>query len=91
MLVEVDKESFSVMCQRVAAIEELLKEKSPSGIYNELMDRDQASKYLKIDPSYLDRLRRNLIIPFAKFEKKVLFKRSDLDKWVNDHIVTRKI
>jgi excisionase family DNA binding protein len=53
----------------------------------DLMTKPEVMEYLRISRQTLQRLMRKHAFPFIKFEKKVLFKRSDIDKYLEAHIV----
>ncbi len=49
---------------------------------DDIMNRKEAAKYLKISTSTLDRLVKERSIPFSKINGRVLFLKEDLIKWV---------
>jgi len=46
------------------------------------MTRDQVMQYLKISKGTLYKLMKRHDFPYFKLEKKVLFRRSDIDTWI---------
>jgi len=60
-------------------------------IESQLMSRKQVLEYLKISPATLTKLMKSRAFPFIKFEKsrrgKVLFKKSDIDAFLESKIV----
>jgi excisionase family DNA binding protein len=56
-----------------------------------LMTRAEIIKYLKISPATLTKLMKSRAFPFIKFEKsrrgKVLFKRADIDAFLESKVI----
>lgn len=48
----------------------------------ELLTRDEVMKYLKISKGTLLKLMKQKAIPYIKFERKVLFRKRDIDKFL---------
>lgn len=46
-------------------------------------------EYLRISRGTLDRLMKNRALPFIKLEKKVLFRRRDIDAFLEKHLVKK--
>ena len=59
-------------------------------VYAEVLDSEEAAKYLKVTPRYLQNLRNEGKIVFSQIGKVVRFKRVDLDAWIDDHKVPLK-
>jgi len=53
----------------------------------ELLTREQVMRYLQIGHSTLSKLMRRKTFPYIKLERKVLFKKSDIDAWLESKIV----
>jgi excisionase family DNA binding protein len=53
----------------------------------ELMTRAQVMAYLQISAMTLHRLMKRHAFPYIKFETKVLFKKSDIDAYLEAHLV----
>ena len=55
------------------------------------MTRAEIIEYLKISPATLTKLMKSRAFPFIKFEKsrrgKVLFKKRDIDRWLESKII----
>ena len=49
---------------------------------DEILSKKEAAAFLKISMSYLSNLMKRKEIPFSKTNKKVLFLKGDLVKWV---------
>ena len=49
----------------------------------ELLTRNEVMEYLKISHGTLHKLMKQKAIPYIKFEKKVLFRKSDVEKFLN--------
>jgi len=52
-----------------------------------LLTKKEALEYLRISHDTLQRLMKKRAFPFIKFEKKVLFRKTDIDKWLESKIV----
>lgn len=52
-----------------------------------LLTKKEALEYLRISHDTLQRLMKNRAFPFIKLKKKVLFRRSDIEKWLESKIV----
>ena len=52
------------------------------GMEKDLMTKAEMLEYLRISKGTLDKLMREKGIPFLKLGKRVLFKKSDIDKWL---------
>ena len=66
---------------RLAKIEKLLQEKQNNEVI--YLDIDEASEFLKMKKSYIYQLVFQRKIPFYKRSKKLLFKKSELVKWID--------
>lgn len=53
----------------------------------DLMTKAETTEYLRISRGMMDRLMKRRDIPFAKIGKKVLFRKADVDKWLESKIV----
>ena len=51
---------------------------------NEILEIEEAANYLRCSKQKLYQMTSNREIPFSKPAKKVLFKKSDLDKYITD-------
>jgi excisionase family DNA binding protein len=49
---------------------------------DDIMNRKEAARYLKVSTSTLDRLVKDRKIPFSKINGRILFLKKDLLKWV---------
>ena len=54
---------------------------------DELMTRNEVMEYLKISHGTLHKLMKQKALPYIKFEKKVLFRKSDIDKFLESKTV----
>jgi len=54
---------------------------------SELLTREQAMQYLQISHGTLNKLMRQKAFPYIKLERKVLIKKSDIDRWLESKIV----
>jgi len=46
------------------------------------MTKKEVQEYLRISPATLDRLMQQKAFPYFKLERKVLFKKGDIDKFI---------
>lgn len=53
----------------------------------DLWERAEVMEYLRISRGTLDKLQKRREIPFAKIGKKVLFRKADIDRWLEDRMV----
>jgi excisionase family DNA binding protein len=54
---------------------------------DELLTRNEVMDYLKISHGTLHKLMKQKAIPYIKLEKKVLFRKSDIDKFLNSKTI----
>lgn len=54
---------------------------------DELLTKGEVQKYLKISHGTLDKLMKQKEIPYIKLERKVLFRKSDIDKFLESRLV----
>jgi len=52
-----------------------------------LMTRNAVMEYLQISHGTLTKLMKQRAFPFMKLEKKVLFRKSDIDNWLESKMV----
>jgi predicted DNA-binding transcriptional regulator AlpA len=62
-------------------------EKMEQMIFSELLDRKEAAGYLRICKTTLD----NLAISRIKIRRRVLYRKSELDKWIDQNTQTREV
>jgi excisionase family DNA binding protein len=53
----------------------------------DLMTKQEVMEYLRISHQTLYRLMKSGAFPYVKLERKVLFKRSDIDKWIESKMI----
>ena len=53
----------------------------------DLLTRKEAMEYLRISRGTLDRMMRRRDLPFIKMGKKVLFRKADIDRFLESKIV----
>lgn len=53
----------------------------------DLMERAEVMEYLRISRGTLDKIQRRREIPFAKVGKKVLFRKRDIDSWLESKTI----
>ena len=54
---------------------------------DEIMTKDELIGYLKISKGTLQKLMKGRAFPFVKLEKRVLFRKKDVDKWLESKLV----
>ena len=54
---------------------------------NDLMTKAEVMAYLRISKQTLDKMMKAREIPFFKLKRKVLFRRSELDRWLESNRV----
>lgn len=54
----------------------------------EYMTKKEAAEYMRIGSATLERLMRQGL-PYIKLQRRVLFRRPDVDKWLESRIVTK--
>ena len=52
-----------------------------------LLNAEQVAQYLNVSQSYIRKAVARNTIPFVRIGTRTLFRRSDLDTWVAEHIV----
>jgi len=52
-----------------------------------LLSKKQAAEYLNISIGTLEKLMREKELPYIKLERKVLFRKSDIDKFLEDRTI----
>jgi len=53
----------------------------------ELLTREQVMRYLQISHGTLNKLMRQKAFPYIKLERKVLFKKADIDAWLESKMI----
>ena len=53
----------------------------------ELLTREQVMRYLQISHGTLNKLMRLKVFPYIKLERKVLFKKADIDAWLESKMI----
>jgi len=54
---------------------------------DEFLSKNEVTAYLKISLTTLDRLIKRRALPFVKIGKRVIFKRADIDRFVESRTV----
>lgn len=89
MLTTAEQATLDGIARQLINLNASLKDKALADIYTEILDTDEAAKYLKISTRYLQILRDKGEIRFSQHATVIRYKKSDLDKWINDHRVGR--
>jgi len=81
---------FELILERLNSIENLLrtsKKNDPVLIapVNEIFNMGQAADYLWLAKSTVYKMTSSRLIPHSKIGKKIIFKKNDLDEWINKH------
>jgi excisionase family DNA binding protein len=53
----------------------------------DLMTRYEVMEYLRISSATLSRLTKSRSFPYIKFEKKILFRKTDIDRFLESKLV----
>jgi excisionase family DNA binding protein len=53
----------------------------------ELLTRSELMEYLRISRGTLDRLMKNRALPFIKLDQKVLFRKKDIDAFLEKRLI----
>lgn len=56
---------------------------------NEWLESSEARKMLGVSPKTWQTYRDTRVLPFSQFGRKIYVKRSDIEKFLNDHMVRR--
>ena len=54
---------------------------------DDIMTKDEVLEYLKISRNILDRLMKNKELPYVKLERRVLFRKKDIDEFLESKLV----
>lgn len=57
---------------------------------NGLFDCDQVAEYLNLSTSYVRKAVAAKTIPYVQIGTRTLFRKSDIDKWIADRVVSAK-
>ena len=52
-----------------------------------LLSKKQTAEYLNVSLGTLEKLMREKKLPYVKLERKVLFRLSDINKFINDRLI----
>jgi excisionase family DNA binding protein len=58
---------------------------------SDLMERAEVMDYLRISRGTLDKLQKRREFPFAKIGKKVLFRKRDIDAWLESKVIKARV
>lgn len=83
---------FELINERLQKIEDLLQQllqQEPpvveENFSNQLMSVEEVAKYIGLSKPTIYTMKSNKDIPFIKTGKKLLFRRKDIDEWLNKH------
>ena len=54
---------------------------------DDIMTKDEVLEYLKISMNILDRLMKSKELPYVKLERRVLFRKKDIDEFLERRLV----
>jgi uncharacterized protein (DUF2225 family) len=80
---------MDVLIKQVSILNEGLRKNKLAELNTEILDRNEAAAYLKVNPQFLKRLRDQREIVFYQRDLLVRYKKSDLDKWLTSYQVGR--
>jgi len=79
----VEQASFDMLVRQVSNLNDALRQNKLQDIFTEVLDGNEAAKYLKVTKRYLQLLRDKGEIPFYQNGQVIRYKKTDLDKWLN--------
>ena len=83
----VSKQDLQAMEARILSqMKEFFDVRSSNGTENsEWLNEKEARQYLKVSKSTLQKYRRDAIVPFSQFGRKIMFKKDDLDAFLTQN------
>ena len=72
---------------KLESVENILTKKSENEINNQWIESTQARKMLKVSTKTWQTYRDERRIPFSQFGRKIYVKRSDLEKFMEQHYI----
>lgn len=72
---------------KLESVENILTEKSENEINNQWIESTEARKMLKVSTKTWQTYRDERRIPFSQFGRKIYVKRSDLEKFMEQHYI----
>ena len=86
---------FELILERLNTIETLLRsskkiEPVQSSLVNEIFNMSQAADYLGLAKSTVYKMTSSRLIPHSKVSRKIIFKRNELEEWINKHKIKTK-
>jgi len=83
MLVAIEMEVLSKMQKGIAELNEYIKTSKKLDINTEILETEQACEYLKLSKRTVQILRDKGEIKFSQYGSKILYKRSDLERFID--------
>jgi hypothetical protein len=80
---------IDVLIRQIANLNEALRDNKLENIYSEILDSNEAARYLKVTTQFLRTLRDKQEVKYYQRDQLIRYKKADLDKWLTSHQVGR--
>lgn len=87
MLIAIEDQALKELTAQFTQLNNALRDKTMGDLYGEVLEVNEAARYLKVTPKYLQVLRNSRSIPFSQCGKLIRYKKIDLDRWLDEHRV----
>ena len=84
-LITIETNSFRLILQKIDAIYSLIEDELKQKEHDKLLDNDTLCKTLKISKSTAKRLRDGGKLFYIKDKRKILYRKSDVEKYLDEH------
>lgn len=84
-MIMIPKEAFEQILSRLEEIEKVIKETTKDK--DELLDVETACRVMSVSERTLLKYRKKRKLPYIQIHKKVLFKKSDIDAFIEAHYI----
>ena len=91
MLVAVESNVLDKILTEMKSLNEFVRESKVQNINEEVLDTHQAAEYLKISERTVQTLRNSGDIKYFQCGGKILYKKSELEKFLENYRVGKKI
>ncbi|MCE7038976.1 helix-turn-helix domain-containing protein [Dyadobacter sp. CY312] len=83
--IQTDQPTIDFICRQLSQIKKTLEEKKD--IFNELLSAKDAEAYMHVSKRYLQTLRDRQELAFIQRGQLILYRKSELDRWLAEHEV----
>lgn len=90
MKMDIEFPEITALGEKIDLLIQLNRDRAFVDVFCEVLDSKEAARYLKISWRYLQELKEKRIIPYSQYAKIVRYRKADLDKWLDEHRITRK-